>query len=127
MTVKNTHFLKVLLFSLLALMSFPGTASSRIVDSLNADYTNVPEIRTKKDKALRVLRTGAIVTTVGVSCIVLGVYGISHTPSEVFPVHAIGAGLICMTVTTIGLSVSIVGIVKVVKEHRRKKYADTNI
>jgi hypothetical protein len=40
--------------------------------SLNVDNITVPDIRTKRDNALRVLRAGAIVTTIGASFIALG-------------------------------------------------------
>ena len=62
-----------------AAISFQGNASSKMVDSLKVDYPNVPEIRTEKDKALRVLRIGTVITTIGVSCIGIGVYGIQNT------------------------------------------------
>jgi hypothetical protein len=123
---KNKQFLQIVLFSLIATLCFQGNTSLIMADSLNVDNTIVPEIRTKRDKALRVLRVGTIVTTIGVSLIALGVYGCQNTPSEVFPTQAVGVGVIGIAVTTIGLNVSIVGIVKMVKEWRRMNNESRN-
>lgn len=121
-TIKR--FLKVLLFSLIVILGFQGSTFSIMAESLNVDNVNVPEIKTKRDKALRVLRVGTIVTIIGVGCIAIGTYSLQNTPSEIFPTYGIGEGMLGMSITTIGLTVSIIGIVKVIKEHKRKEYSE---
>ncbi|MBN1600102.1 MAG: hypothetical protein JW915_00770 [Chitinispirillaceae bacterium] len=51
-----------------------------------------------------------------ISFVSIGIYGMQGTPSEVFPASAIGVGVIGITITNVGLNVSLVGIVKFVNE-----------
>jgi hypothetical protein len=100
-------------------MIFQEDAFPITVDSSGVENVNGPEVLTKRDKALKVLRTGTIITCIGAGFIGIGVYGIERTPSEIFPLAAIGAGIIGITVTTVGLNISIAGIIKLGKDHRR--------
>jgi hypothetical protein len=117
----SKSFLKIIMFSVIQIILFQGSNTLTFSQSHNSDGSYNFEIVTKKDKALRVLSAGTVVTSVGVSCVILSAYWVGITPSEIAPVLPIKIGAAGMGISVTGNIVSIIGIVKFLKECRRKK------